>query len=143
MLNEEGLLSVGVHDLTLVELRSTFGAFNGTDRRCRLFDKLSEYISKVADKPWFRALLVDGSFVTAKLAPSDIDLIVVVDAAELPEDHLIPADYNLLSRRRAARLYGFDVIMAVEGSASLAYWVSYFSQVKGSNKRKGLVRLTP
>lgn len=142
MLNGDGLLNPGVHDLTVEQIKEAFGSFSSTDRRCRLFERLKEYIAKVTAKPWFREMFIDGSFVTDKESPSDIDLIVVVDNDLLPEDLLRPADYNLLSRRRTRRMYGFDVISVPHGSEALTNWLDYFSLVRGSSLRKGIVRLS-
>lgn len=143
MLNPQGLLSNGVHDLTLEEVKAHFGSFNGSDRRCRLFDQLREYIGKISASDWLRGILLDGSFVTDKQAPSDIDLIVIIDAEALPDDEpLKPAEYNLLSRRMGRKLFGFDILVAPLGSEALDHWIEYFSRVKGSEQqRKGLVRL--
>src|SRR6266581_4212971 len=99
-LESSGLLPVGVHDCTLGEVRSRFGSFQGSDGRPRLFAKLEAFVAEARASQIVRSLLVDGSFVTTKPTPNDIDLIVVV-----PGDHdlaadLRPAAYNAVSKKR-------------------------------------------
>ena len=90
-------------------------------------------------------VLVDGSFVTAKPDPNDIDLIVV-----LPADHdfsrsLSPREYNLLSRRRLrASGYPFDVLVVARGGTAYETALHLFQQVRGrAELTKGLLRVRP
>jgi len=143
MLNSNGFLPEGIHELTLDQIKARFGSFNGSDRRVRLFERLADYVSRVSGYPWYRGLIVDGSFVTSKTAPSDIDLILIVDPELALGNNLRPGEYNLLSSRQTRRVFGFDVFAAPESSTSLQSWLEYFSQVRGSSERKGIVRLSP
>src|SRR5258708_319397 len=77
-LNAEGYLPPGIFDCVLLELRRKFGEFHDSDQRPRLFGQLEQLISALQRSELFEALLVDGSFVTAKPAPNDIDLIAVL-----------------------------------------------------------------
>ena len=76
------LLAPGRHFLTLFELQQNFvEAFSDEDRnhREKLFFGLEEVIQEIlrVRLPW-RAC-IDGSFVTKKPRPSDIDLVVSID----------------------------------------------------------------
>jgi hypothetical protein len=53
-------------------------ALKETDRRVRLFQRLEELVHKSAKIKLIKAIIVDGSFVTAELRPNDIDLVLVV-----------------------------------------------------------------
>ena len=101
-LNENGFLPEGVHEASLEEVRERFGRFQRTDRRPALFAKLSLFLAEVRASGLVVAVILDGSFVTAKDEPSDIDLILV-----LRPDHDYDADpkpfSNVLSRRQSAR----------------------------------------
>ena len=77
-LNADGLLPEGIYDCTLPEIQARFGAFRGSDRRVRLFSKLREMVEVLKGSGFFEILVVDGSFVTAKEAPNDVDLIAVL-----------------------------------------------------------------
>lgn len=141
-LDDFGLLPVGVHDCLLEEVRTRFGMFQTTDRRPRLFEKLQAYVHDVGQCAWIVAIVIDGSFITAAPQPNDIDLILVLEAGHDFSAELRPFEYNLLSRRQARRIYGFDVLVAVEGSGSYAEYLDFFSQVRGDpDRRKGLLRL--
>lgn len=141
--NEFGLLPAGVHDCTLAEVEECFGRFQSSDRRCRLFERLRLLVSDARTSRLVRALIVDGSFVTAKDAPNDIDLILV-----LAHDHdyaavLRPFEYNVLSRSHLRRTYGFDVVTESDGTLELAEYVRFFSQVRGrTDLSKGMLRVT-
>lgn len=139
----EGLLPPGIYDCTLEELRERFGSFQGSDRRCRLFDRLEAFVREAKGTGIVRALVVDGSFVTDVDAPGDIDVIVVSLASdELPAD-LRPAEYNVLSKRHIRRQFGLDVLLAQEGHSRVAKYIEFFSQVRNKpDIRKGLLRLT-
>ena len=74
---------------------------------------------------------MDGSFVTAKSDPDDIDVIVV-----LPADHdftksLRPFEYNVLSRRQVRKRYGIDLLLTAEGRPEFDEYVAFFAQVLG------------
>ena len=141
-LDEHGLLPAGVHDCTLEEIRARFGSFQGTDRRTRLFQKLQELVAEARAVKFCRSLLVDGSFVTAKLDPNDIDLVLV-----LPLDHdikadLTPAAYALVSKKRVQKRYGFDIVSVREQTLEYDEAVAFFHQVRGKRAlRKGILRL--
>ncbi len=77
-LNQDGFLPEGIHAASLEEVRERFGRFQRTDRRPALFAKLSTYMAEVRASGLVVAVIVDGSFVTAKDEPSDIDLILVL-----------------------------------------------------------------
>lgn len=141
-LNAAGRLPVGVHDCTLEEIGERFGAFQGSDIRVRPFEKLKEYLRELGKTGFAAAVIIDGSFVTSKPEPEDIDLILIVAAGHNFETELRPFEYNLLSRRRVSRLFGFDIMLANADSERLGEQIDFFSQVKDSpERRKGLVRV--
>lgn len=139
----DGLLPEGVHDCTLEELRERFGIFQGSDRRCRLFDQLSAYVSEVTLSGLIAAIIVDGSFVTDKSDPNDVDLILVLRDEHDFNANLRPFEYNVLSRRSVARRYGFDVMLAQQSKLESDENVAFFSQVLDRRDlRKGMLRIT-
>jgi hypothetical protein len=77
-LNPDGLLPVGIQDCTLDELKTGFGSFQGNDQRQLLFARLEGFLAEVRAAILVRSILVDGSFVTSKPDPNDIDLILIV-----------------------------------------------------------------
>lgn len=128
--------------MTLDELRDRFGQFQSSDRRPRLFEKLEEYVNLARRSGVVVRLIIDGSFVTAKPSPEDIDLVAVVRADHDFSADLPPDAYNALAGRRARRLFGFDVLVALDGSDTLRRWVEFFSEVKGvPGRRKGTLEV--
>src|SRR5205085_11246191 len=93
----DGFLPEGVHDCSLAELHERFGQFQTTDARCRLFDRLGEYVKQATATGLVRAIIVDGSFVTATDGPNDIDLIVILRPGHDFSADLRPFEYNVVS----------------------------------------------
>lgn len=87
-----GLLSTTplAHQVTLEELREYFvERFPGSETRARLFDNFVHYLKLLAVFVELRGVLVNGSFVTSKLDPRDIDISPVIDGVafdKLPKE---------------------------------------------------------
>jgi hypothetical protein len=142
-LNTDGVLPAGIFDCTLVELRERFGCFQVSDQRTRLFARLEELVGAVQRSGLFEALLVDGSFVTAKPAPSDVDLVAVLRPGHDFERDLPMSEYALVSRAMLLRQFGFDVVIAERTSQLYSTYVEFFSRVRENpDMRKGLLRLS-
>jgi hypothetical protein len=143
-LNESGLLPEGIHEASLEKVRERFGRFQRTDPRPDLFAKFYLFMSEVRAAGLIEAVIVDGSFVTAKDEPSDIDLILILRPDHDYRVELRPFEKNALSRRRVRRRFRFDVVIAREGSDEYEQSVSFFQGVKGrSGLRKGVVKVIP
>ena len=139
----DGLLPPGLHDCSIDDIRTRFGAFQGSDRRPRLFERLEQYLSEVRRTRLLQAVIVDGSFVTAVAEPNDVDLVLVLQPGHDFSADLQPFEYNVLSRRQVQKHYGIDVLVAAAGSAAAAEYEAFFAQVRGAPGRsKGLLRLT-
>lgn len=143
-LNEDGLLPPGIHDCSLRELGERFGTFHSTDRRPRLYEKLQEYLIQVRSTGLVVAIIVNGSFVTSKPDPGDIDLIIVLPSHHDFSAELQPMAYNLISRRRVSRQYGFDVLVTQENAPEYGQFIEFFQQVREQpHLRKGVLRMRP
>jgi hypothetical protein len=142
-LDEEGFLPDGIHDCSFEEAEARFGRFQRTDRRLRLWAAFRSFFEQVRAAMIVRAILLDGSFVTGKADPNDIDLILVMAAAHDFARGLSPLEYGILSAQRAKRLYKLDVLVARENSDQYRRYLHLFHQVRlEPNRRKGIVRLT-
>src|SRR4051794_40774616 len=95
---EDGVLPEGVHDCTFAELTEAFGQFQGSDRRLTLTARLKAYLDEARRSGLVVAVIVDGSYVTAKEAPEDIDLIIVY-RSDVDWESLRPFEYNAVSKR--------------------------------------------
>lgn len=142
LLDEHGFLPVGVHDCTLDELKGRFGSFQLSDRRPQLFARLEAFLSEARASRLVASVVVDGSFVTAKPEPNDIDLIVELVATHDFAADLSPAEYNVVSKQRVQRRFGFDMLLAREGSVECDRWTEFFQQVRLEPARqKGILRV--
>jgi hypothetical protein len=142
-LNEQGLLPPGIYDCSLEEIGECFGTFQSTDLRPRLYEKLQAFIQQVRSTNLVMAVFVNGSFVTtSKADPNDIDLILVLPSSHDLGAELAPMAYNVLSRRRVSRQYGFDILVAREDAIEYTQYVEFFQQVRGQpHLYKGVLRI--
>jgi hypothetical protein len=141
-ITSDGFLPEGVHDCSLAEIQERFGQFQVTDARCRLFDRLERFVHQATVSGLVAAIIVDGSFVTAKVNPNDIDLILVLRAGHDFAAPLRPFEYNVVSRRRVGRDFGFDMLLAEEGQSNVAEATAFFAQVREHREvRKGMLRI--
>ena len=87
-------------------------------------------------------LVIDGSFVTAKADPNDIDLILALDRNHDFKADLAPAHYNLVSKRAVQRRFGFDMLTVREETIDYVEAAAFFAQVRGGRfGRKGILRI--
>ena len=84
-LNQNGLLPRGVHDCTLDEIA---GSFARNPHRKRLFQNLVACLEQEIRPVFVHPIFVDGSFVTDKDEPEDIDIVLdlkeTIRRAEIP-----------------------------------------------------------
>jgi hypothetical protein len=141
-LNNDGFLPHGIWDCTLAELRERFGTFSGSDHRSRLFARLEDLFQNMKRSGLFEILLVDGSFVTGKSAPNDIDLVAVLLPGHDFERDLPMSEYALVSRAMLRRRFAFDVLIAEQDSQLCKTYVDFFSLVRDNPEvRKGILRV--
>jgi hypothetical protein len=140
-LNRDGFLPAGIYDATLDEIRERFGVFQESDRRPRLLTKLVQLLDAMRSTHLFQMLLIDGSFVSAKPAPNDIDLVAVLRSGHSFERELPMSEYAVVSRALLRRRFGFDVIVAEADSAVYRTYVDFFSHVREAPNLKNLLRL--
>ena len=87
--------------------------------------------------------MIDGSFVTAQSHPNDIDLILTIAEDYDFAADLLPSQYNVLSKTRVRKRFGFDLVAVRENTAELDEAVVFFEQVRGKpTVRKGILKLT-
>jgi hypothetical protein len=119
-----------------------FGSFQSSDRRPQLWARFVTFMREVAACDFVEGVLVDGSFVTAVAEPNDIDLVLVLSV-----DHDFSADfrsseYNVLSRRRVNRRFGFDVLVARADSEAYRRYLGFFQQVRlEPDRKKGILKI--
>jgi hypothetical protein len=135
----DGYLPEGVHLASEAEVTFRFGSTS--PRRRRLALRVRRWI-ELARAVGAARLLIDGSFVTEKLDPHDVDAVL-----------LLPADFHaqirrgfeaaleleeMLLTRRPEELFG------AEDQTDWGEWAQFFSRTREFDGRhKGLVEINP
>jgi hypothetical protein len=137
-----GFLPEGIHLASEKELFERFRVFHTSVRRINLSHKLRDYLGEIRNSGFDVEVFVDGSFVTSKDEPSDIDLVLILPADFETDENLSPYKTNPISARYVKRYYGFDILVANRGSDNHGRYLNDFQDVKGSpGLRKGIIRL--
>jgi hypothetical protein len=133
----DGYLPDGLYLASEAEVTFRFGA--ATSRRRRLALRLRRWV-ELARAVGARRLLVDGSFVTAKADPHDVDAVILLppDFQQQVEAGFEPAlelEGMLLTRRP-------EEVFAAEDDADWDEWVEFFGRTREADgRRKGLVEV--
>jgi hypothetical protein len=133
----DGYLPEGLHVASESDVTFRFGSTGR--RRRRLVLRVRRWIELVRDVGG-RRLLVDGSFVTAKEEPNDIDAVVLLPndfetQINDGKDAALELEGMLLSRRP-------EEIFAAEDDADWNDWIEFFSRTREADgRRKGLVEI--
>jgi hypothetical protein len=113
--------------------------FGANPHRRELMERIRDWL-RLARAVRARRVLLDGSFVTAKEQPGDVDAVVL-----LPEDF---RDQLRDGSHEAARLYEMIVtrepreLFAAEDDEDWWGWFEFFSRTREANgRRKGLVEV--
>jgi len=133
----DGYLPLGVHLATEEEVAQRLG--KATERRRALMGRISVWLA-LARALGAQRLLLDGSFVTAKPEPGDVDAVCWLPShfedqylAQVPEAVRL---YEMLATRSPAELFG------VFGAKRWEEWIEFFSQTREVDGRlKGLVEV--
>ena len=144
----DNVLPEGMHSCTIDEVDAAFGRFWKTDRRIKLTVKLKEFVEQARKSNIVVALIVDGSYVTAKATPDDIDVVVVLRPdADLSQ--LTASFAEMLKDRRRMRLeFAVDARTVPDCSDKLLELIDFYSKVRlddpgqsTSRLKKGLLRI--
>jgi uncharacterized protein DUF6932 len=133
----DGYLPNGVYLASEAEITFRFGA--STKRRRQLILRLRRWI-ELARYVGGKRFLVDGSFVTAKANPDDVDAVVLLPSnfeEQVVEgiEAAIELEEMLLTRRP-------EEIFAAEDELDWNDWVAFFSRTREADERsKGLVEV--
>lgn len=132
-----GLLPQGVHPATLEEVRERFG---GNERRLQLLRGLNEALH-LLKSAGCRRIYINGSFVTAKERPNDID--VCWDINGVDADALDPVFFDFDNGRAAQKArFGVEFFPAQvpEGLTGRTF-LEFFQTDKQTGEPKGIVVL--
>ncbi|WP_439695773.1 DUF6932 family protein [Mucilaginibacter sp. AW1-7] len=137
----EGILPAGEHDTTLDDFRSRF-VYNSV--RAKIYAGFLVLINDLRDINC-QVIYVDGSFVTDKEEPGDVDVCwsenANVDWDYIDSHHPIILDMDY-PRNRQQHRYCADVFPAelTEGSSGYLF-KDFFQFDKATNKPKGIIKI--
>jgi len=138
------LLEAGIHDITKNDLLNHFVTpFTKQDKRLKLIERFNYLFEKVEGIGISFEVWINGSFVTDKEEPNDIDVAFFFDpkvANELPADKKLifqEVANNSFSKYR----YNCDVYFLPNDRADLrSYWRGWFGFTR-TEKAKGFARI--
>jgi hypothetical protein len=133
----DGYLPEGMFVASEAEVAFRFGTANRQRRRLAL--RVRRWI-ELSRQIKASRLFIDGSFVTAKGEPNDVDAVVLLpsdfeDQIAANSDAATEFEEMLLTRRP-------EEIFAAEDETDWNEWVEFFSRTRESDgRRKGLVEI--
>ncbi|MBK6915137.1 MAG: hypothetical protein IPH11_16275 [Ignavibacteriales bacterium] len=141
-LEEDGFLPIGIHICTAEEISERFGRFQSSDRRPSLNEGLISYINELKEAEIGKYLIVNGSYVTQKDKPSDIDVLLVLkDDVDLTGD-IPPFRKNAASKKYINRYHKLDFHFGYEDDEAFTNILLNFKEVKYQpGKYKGILRV--
>jgi hypothetical protein len=136
-LRADGYLPEGLHVASEADVTFRFGS--NSPRRRRLTLRVRRWIA-LARLVGARRLLIDGSFVTAKPEPDDVDAVVLLPGdfgrqIERGVEAALELEQMLLTRHP-------EEIFAAEDDTDWDQWIEFFSRTREPDgRRKGLVEV--
>lgn len=132
---------MGLHEATLDDIRLHLGF---TPRREMLIEGLRQYLDEWTKYGLLDFVVIDGSFVTAKPEPSDIDMLLVPMPASLYRTEMLEAFERLAADRLLVKhTFGCHVIVVLPGDTpSFGEWLDFFGRDKNEGTERGLLSLS-
>lgn len=151
----EGYLPAGSHQATIDELKAAFvDGVGDSMHRAAVFDRYLQHRAMVRDACEFRLQRIDGSFVTSKGQPADVDVITVVeglafDALPQHKQDLVRYLHRGHETRDSLGVDAFLLVRYTEGhpehavfAALEGHWTWQWSRIRGRGDRwKGFVEV--
>ena len=141
----EPLLLPGIHDITKSDLSNHFASpFSNQEKRIQLIERFNYLIVKVELIGIPFEIWINGSFVTNKEEPNDIDIVFFFDPVKV---NYLPADKKILLEEVANNAfskyrYNCDVYFIPNDNQVLrSYWRGWFGYTR-SETPKGFARIT-
>lgn len=134
---DDGYLPEGLYAATEADVTFRFGS--STPRRRRLILRLRRWL-ELTQLTHARRFLVDGSFVTAKTEPNDIDAVILL-ADDFQQQVSSGLEAALELEQMLLTRYP-EEIFAAEDLRDWDEWVEFFSRTRDPDgRRKGLVEV--
>ena len=140
--NEFGDLPEGVYRASFSEVIARFGT--GSAQREAVTARLGRIHDLAVETGALDRLILFGSYVSDKLAPNDVDVILVMQDDFRP-DRCSPDALPLFDHRRAGDELGASIFWIRPGMLlgdSLEQFITHW-QIKRDGRRRGIVVLQP
>lgn len=154
--NKHGLLPVGIFECTIEEIMNEFIGpprfENPSNKRKILLNRLQEFVDFASKIPVVISIYVDGSFVTNKEEPGDVDVLIeILDPLKcsIPDQHQKP----LAQLRKAWQpdIHAFLYWPGLQEDNSKKDFLDFFMTLRPqeakqrgvdlSNPRRGILRI--
>jgi hypothetical protein len=142
-LDEHGLLPVGAHDCSAEEIAGRFG---WNPHRLDLTRRFSDCLVREVRSRFSEPVYVNGSFVTDKETPEDVDAVLDVRRAT-DSRQLRAIKFMAAERDRLRRQYSVDFWVNLPGANDFSDFFQYLgvktARYKGLDAmhRKGILRI--
>jgi hypothetical protein len=147
LLDAHGFLPQGIHECTLEELTASFGNGDPIHRRSILCEKLGEFLAFVGSLNCFRSVYADGSFVSDKEEPSDVDVLLELPQGT-PQVIAYLKQHGVFDQAKMKSRFEIHIFPMLPGGPNLLTWFQgvrpEVARIKGlrPNHRKGILRIT-
>lgn len=86
--NDNGVIEPGIHEIDIHEFYNLFvQSFTTSERRKDIFDSLIDFLKILLNKYDVQEVWIDGSYVTDKVNPNDVDIIVFLEIEDYINIH--------------------------------------------------------
>lgn len=141
-LQTNGFLPEGIHECTIEEITDRFGRFQASDARPRLNIGLVKYWQELNEANIGKYLIVDGSFITNKDEPSDIDVLLVAKDDYVPTDEMPPFMKNPASRKYVLKNHKLDFKLGWDDDDTSLEYLALYQDVKYQpGLKKGILKI--
>lgn len=125
--NHNGLLEPGVHPMTVEQIKEFFG-YN--ERRRILIGELERFI-RVAETCGMRIIkmIIDGSFITDKQQPGDIDLYFIIDVNSVFTSPNLNEFFNLMNHNYTFENFSLDSYCHFNTQIPVNNFVDFFQYI--------------
>ena len=135
--DRQGFLPQGLHDTSIQEIRSVLGF---TSHRNRLIDGLDRFVHIWNASGFVDYAVIDGSFVTSKPEPGDIDMLIIPIDGAFHSVNFMDLSISYADDRDFTKAeFGCEAFV-VYWEENLKEWIDFFSHDRQGNVR-GLLRL--
>ena len=139
--NSYGLLPEGIYTATIDEIEEKFCNIGDTKKRKNLFHTFKHYLEGLKAHNVKYDLYIDGSFVTKKCSPGDIDILLFYDWKYNNRDW----EYLLSDDIIKIKFNGLQVLPAFLGTESeeltIEFAMSHFDEYTNEEMKKGIVKV--